>query len=198
MLHDAPVPRNHRLQHRAPAIGTMDVAWSQRTPFDIAELVEHEQRVIAGAGEMTVVGAAFLFAIEPAPAQAGVGLSLESMSSMTVFGLRRWRTLLIHRPGRSARAIRFSGRLNHFVSKRPIWLAEAADLLIARSPTTQRIAGSRHSRSASFTSSYPASRPNPDWRKRPASRCRPFLPVRTSASLSAAVSVRHSVLSSSR
>jgi hypothetical protein len=37
--------------------------------------------------------------------------------------------------------------------KRPIWLAEAADPVIARSPTTQRIAGSRHNRSASFTSS---------------------------------------------
>ena len=47
----------------------------------------------------------------------------------------------------------FSGRLSHFVSKRPVWLAEAAEPVIARSPTTQRIAGSRHSRSASFTSS---------------------------------------------
>ena len=37
-----------------------------------------------------------------------------------------------------------SGQLSHFVSKRPIWLAKAADLVIARSPTTQRIAGSRH------------------------------------------------------
>jgi hypothetical protein len=35
----------------------------------------------------------------------------------------------------------------------PIWLAEAADPVIARSPTTQRITGSRRSRSASFTSS---------------------------------------------
>jgi hypothetical protein len=35
----------------------------------------------------------------------------------------------------------------------PIWLAEAAELAIAHPPTTQRIAGSRHSLSASFTSS---------------------------------------------
>src|SRR3954447_22044542 len=96
MLHDPPVTRNHRLQYRAPAIGTMDVTRSQRAPFDIAELVEHEQRVIAGAGEMAVIGAAFLLPIEPAPAQAGVGLSLESMSSMTVLGLRHRRTLSIH------------------------------------------------------------------------------------------------------
>src|SRR3954447_22546732 len=82
-----------------------------------------------------------------------------------VFGDRRRRTLSIHWPSRSASTDRFSGRLSHFVSKRPIWLAEAADPLIARSPTTQRIAGSRHSLSASFTSSYPASRPNTDWRR---------------------------------
>jgi hypothetical protein len=50
-------------------------------------------------------------------------------------------------------AARLSGRLSHFVSKRPIWLAEAAEPVIARSPTTRRIVGSRHSLSASFTSS---------------------------------------------
>ena len=33
----------------------------------------------------------------------------------------------IHWPGRSTRAARFSGRLSHFVSNRPIWLAEAAE-----------------------------------------------------------------------
>ena len=33
---------------------------------------------------------------------------------------------------------RISGQLSHVVSKRPIWLAEAADWVIARSPTTQR------------------------------------------------------------
>jgi hypothetical protein len=74
----------------------MYVARPQHTTFDIAELVEPEERVIAGAAEMPVVGTAFLFAIEPAPAQAGVGLSLESMSSMTIFGPRRRRTLSIH------------------------------------------------------------------------------------------------------
>jgi hypothetical protein len=55
--------------------------------------------------------------------------------------------------GRSASAARFLGRLSHFVSKRSIWPAEAANLWIARSPTTHRIAGSGHSRFASFTSS---------------------------------------------
>src|SRR5271170_7750740 len=60
-------------------------------------------------------------------------------STMTLGGHRRC-TLSIHWPGRSARAARFSGRLSHLVSKRPIWLAEVANPLIARSPTTQRIA----------------------------------------------------------
>jgi hypothetical protein len=39
------------------------VARPQAAPFDIAELVEYEQRVIAGAAEMAVVGAAFLLTI---------------------------------------------------------------------------------------------------------------------------------------
>jgi hypothetical protein len=63
MLHDASVTSDHWLQHRAPTIGTMDVARSQRTPFDIAELIEHEQRVVARAAEMPVVSAACLFAV---------------------------------------------------------------------------------------------------------------------------------------
>jgi len=62
-----------------------------------------------------------------------------------VLGGRRWGTLSIHLSGRSASAARFSGRISRFVSKRPIWLAESAEPVIARSPTTQRIAGSQHS-----------------------------------------------------
>jgi hypothetical protein len=68
-----------------------------------------------------------------------------------ILGGCRCCTLSIHWPGRSVSAARFSGRFSHFVSKRPIWLAEAAEPAIAWSPTTQRIAGSRHSLSASFT-----------------------------------------------
>src|SRR4051794_107143 len=63
MLHDPSVTRNHRLQHRAPAVSAMDIAGPQDTAFDIAELVEHKQRVITRAGEMAVIGAAFLFAV---------------------------------------------------------------------------------------------------------------------------------------
>ena len=50
----------------------MDVARPQLTPFDIAELVEHEQRVIAGAAEMPVVGTAFLLTIGRALARIHV------------------------------------------------------------------------------------------------------------------------------
>jgi len=45
----------------------------------------------------------------------------------------------------------------------PIWLVDAACFVAARPPTIQRIARSRPSRSASFTSSYPARRLNTDW-----------------------------------
>ncbi len=45
------------------------------------------------------------------------------------------------------------------VSKRPIWLVEAACFVTAWPPTIQRMAGSRPRRSASFTSSYPPRRP---------------------------------------
>jgi len=95
-------------------------------------------------------------------------------------------------------AARFSGRVSHSVSKRPIWLAEAARPIGALPPTTQRIAGSRHNRSASFTSSYPASRPNTDCRSSPTNRWRRFLPVRASANLSPPLAVRASTSSSSR
>src|SRR3954451_7053109 len=54
MSHNAPVTRYHRLQHCAPAVGTMYVARSQRTPLDIAELIEHEQRMVTGARKVAV------------------------------------------------------------------------------------------------------------------------------------------------
>jgi len=71
-LHAAPVARDHRLQHRAPAIGAVDVAGPQDAPLQIAELVEHEQRVVARAAEMSVVGAAFLLPVGRALARIHV------------------------------------------------------------------------------------------------------------------------------
>src|SRR4051795_582889 len=42
MFHNAPVTPNHWLQQRAPGVSTVDVSRPQRTPLDIAELIEHE------------------------------------------------------------------------------------------------------------------------------------------------------------
>ena len=63
------------------------------------------------------------------------------MSSTTILGGRRVCTLSTQWPGRSVRAARFLGRLGHLVSNRPIWLAEAADPVIARSsePSEHRL-----------------------------------------------------------
>ena len=67
-LHRGPVAGNHRLQHVAPALGGVDVAGPQGTSLQVTELVEHEQRVIAGAAEVAVVGRAFLLAMSGADA----------------------------------------------------------------------------------------------------------------------------------
>jgi len=58
VLHAAPVAGNHRLQHRGAVSSAMDVDRPQCAALDIAELIEHEQRAIAGAAGMSVVGAA--------------------------------------------------------------------------------------------------------------------------------------------
>src|SRR3954447_11475252 len=72
MLHDAPVARDHRLQQRAPAVGAVDVAGPQGAPLDIAELVEHEQWMITGAGKVAIVGTAFLLSVSRALARIHV------------------------------------------------------------------------------------------------------------------------------
>jgi hypothetical protein len=102
--------------------------------------------MIAGAGVMPIPAALFLFAV-------WVGLTLESMSSKMPLGGRRLCTRSIQRPERSASAERFFSEASQRVSKRPIWLGDAAPDIAALPPTTQRIAGSCRSRSASFTSS---------------------------------------------
>jgi hypothetical protein len=51
-----PVALNDRFQNIAPAICTVHVTGAQGTPFQIAELVEQEEGVVAGAAEVAVVG----------------------------------------------------------------------------------------------------------------------------------------------
>src|SRR3546814_6484809 len=76
--------------------------------------------------------------------------------------------------------------------------AEAACASTDLPPTTSRITGSMAKLSASFTSSYPASRPNTDCRNNPSSRWSVFFPVRLSRSASDARLDRPSTSSSSR
>src|SRR5829696_6095069 len=120
------------------------------------------------------------------------------MSSTIPFTGRRAWTRSIQRPDRSVKADRFASCTSTSVSKRPIWLAEAAHCVTARPPTIQRMPGSRPSRSASFTSSYPASRPKTDWRSCAISVWRLFWPVLVSARTSPARSVRPRASSRSR
>ena len=57
------VTSDHRFQHIAPLVGAVHVAGTKAAPLQIAELIEHEKRVTAGAAEMAVIGRAFLIAM---------------------------------------------------------------------------------------------------------------------------------------
>jgi len=50
-LHFVSIAADYLLQHIPPAIDAVDVAGSQNAPLQIAELIEHEQRMVAGAAE---------------------------------------------------------------------------------------------------------------------------------------------------
>ena len=105
----------------------MDVPGPQGAALQIAKLVEQEERVIAGAAEVPVVGAAFLCAVSRAFARIHIEHDDPRL------------TPLVHRVDPLARQISEGGEVHRPIGAPP--------------PTTQRIAGSRHNRSASFTSS---------------------------------------------
>ncbi len=63
-----PIAGDNRLQNVAPIMGAVNVAGTQGTPFQIAELVEQEKRMVARATEVTVVGRALLLAMGRADA----------------------------------------------------------------------------------------------------------------------------------
>src|SRR5215472_9415989 len=63
---------NDRLEHAVPAVGAVHVAGTQGAAFEITELVENEQRVIAGAGVMPVPDAHLLLAMGRAHARIHV------------------------------------------------------------------------------------------------------------------------------
>ena len=64
----ASVTRHDRVEHFLPAVCAVDVAGTQGTAFQIAELIEHEQRVVAGALVMAVPDAHLLLAMRRADA----------------------------------------------------------------------------------------------------------------------------------
>src|ERR1019366_9943449 len=76
-----PISRDHGFQNIMPAIGRVDVARTQRTTFQITELVEDKQRMIAGAAEVPVVGSPFLFAI--GRADAGIHVQNDALGRTT-------------------------------------------------------------------------------------------------------------------
>src|ERR1017187_7615337 len=89
----------------------------------------------------------------------------------------RSRNCSIHNPDNLVNSARFRGCVNTSVSKRPIWLVEAAVCSVARPPTTCLMVGSTASRSASLVSSYPASRLKIDCRSSATSECCVFFRI---------------------
>ena len=68
----ASIARHDRFENALPTIGAMNVPRPQGAALQIAELVEHEQRMIAGAFVMAVPDAHLLFAMGGADARIHV------------------------------------------------------------------------------------------------------------------------------
>ena len=68
----AAIAGHDRGEHVLPAIGAVDVAGTKLTAFQIAEMVEQEQRVVAGASEVAVPDAHLLIAVGRADARIPV------------------------------------------------------------------------------------------------------------------------------
>ena len=66
------VARHDRLESTVPDVGAAQVTGTQCAACEITELVEHEQRVIAGAGVTAVPDAVLLFAVRRAYARIHV------------------------------------------------------------------------------------------------------------------------------
>src|SRR5262249_15549963 len=56
----ATIPRDHRVEHVAPAMRAVHVAGSERASFQVTVLVEHERRMIGGGSEVAVQWSPFL------------------------------------------------------------------------------------------------------------------------------------------
>ena len=64
--------RHDGIEFVLPTVGAVDVTGTQRTAFEVTELIEHEQRMIAGAFEVTVSDAHLLLATGRADARIHV------------------------------------------------------------------------------------------------------------------------------
>ena len=92
------VSRHHESKNIMPTIGGVDVAGSKRTAFQIAELIEDEQRVMAGAAEVTIVGRTFLLAI--GWADAGIHIQHDGLGWAAAVNTGREHGLTVCRPDR--------------------------------------------------------------------------------------------------
>ena len=142
--HLAAIARQDRLQNAFPAVGAVNVAGTQGAALQIAKLVEHEQRMVAGALVMPIPDAHLLFAVRRADAR----IHVEHYTSGRTTSVNAVDPLAREIGERVVRPFPLSAN----ASNRPIWLADAAHPKAALPPTIQRIAGSLRSRSASLTS----------------------------------------------
>jgi hypothetical protein len=55
----------NRIEYGLPVLGTMHIALSEQNSLHVTKLIETKKRMISGAGKMSVVGAALLFATQP-------------------------------------------------------------------------------------------------------------------------------------
>jgi hypothetical protein len=94
----------------------VDVAWPQGAPPQVAVLVEHEEWMIAGAGEVAAIRGAFLRAVRLA--HAAVDVDHEGCSCTPHL------CAVDPAPDRSANAVKFVSEVIALVSKRPIWLVD--------------------------------------------------------------------------
>ena len=113
------VARDDGLEHLLPVIGAVNVARPKRASFEIAELVEDEERMVTSAAEMAVPDALLLLAM--GRAHARVHVQHDHRRPIGACATDR----SIGRTDRQERE-RFSGAASHCVSNRPIWLGDAA------------------------------------------------------------------------
>jgi hypothetical protein len=166
------------------------VAGAKGAVLQIAELVEHEQRVIAGAAEMAVVGCALLLSV--GRADRAIHVEHDELRRITV----------MNPVDPDARQIRKDGEVlvdRHQLGLEPSHLAgrcaAAFDRLAADEPPHRGITPEPVGVVHVLVSGEPS---KTDWRRRPTAPCQPFLPVRLSARTSPASAVRPKASSSSR